>query len=56
MYTEISFGHTTACSYFLGASVFLHNILSCCLLTPSGKITEEVTGAEACPKSTFYGM
>lgn len=50
------FDHTIACGYFLGASVFLYNILSCCPLTPSGKITEEVTVAKACPKSTFYRM
>lgn len=36
------FGHTITCGYFLGAPVSLQNFFTCCLLTPSGKIKEEV--------------
>lgn len=52
-YLEIFFGHTIGCGYFLGASVFLQNFFTCCLLTPSGKIIEEVIVAKASAKSTF---
>lgn len=45
---------TITCGYFLGASVFLSNFFSCCLLTPSGKTREEVILAQASGKSKLF--
>lgn len=51
VYREL-FGHIIACDYFLGASVFLKNFFSCCLLTPTGKSTEEVIVAKTSANHT----